>query len=71
MNELFALDRPWDKSTRAVVYELPDVISPAGWFILRIRFISFIYFFLILELKSRNLPGFDSHSPQAFQPNVN
>ncbi len=24
------LDRPWDKSTRAVVYELPDVNSPAG-----------------------------------------
>ncbi|UJR27117.1 hypothetical protein I4U23_008416 [Adineta vaga] len=22
-------DRPWDKSTRAVVYELPDVASPA------------------------------------------
>ena len=28
------LDRPWDKSTRAVVYDLPDVISPAGTFIL-------------------------------------
>lgn len=26
------LDRPWDKSTRAVVYELPDVASPAGLF---------------------------------------
>ena len=26
------LDRPWDKSTRAVVYELPDVVSPAGLF---------------------------------------
>jgi hypothetical protein len=26
------LDRPWDKSTRAVVDELPDVISPAGLF---------------------------------------
>ena len=28
----FNLDRPWDKSTRAVVYELPDVNSPAGLF---------------------------------------
>lgn len=26
------VDRPWDKSTRAVVYELPDVVSPAGLF---------------------------------------
>jgi hypothetical protein len=42
-------DRPWDKSTRAVVYELPDVSSPA-------------------EIKSRNLPGVDPHSPQAFEP---
>jgi len=42
-------DRPWDKSTRAVVYELPDVNSPA-------------------EIKSRNLPGVDSHSPRSFEP---
>jgi hypothetical protein len=32
INESFLLDRPWDKSTRAVVYELPDVSSPAGLF---------------------------------------
>ncbi|CAF0908384.1 unnamed protein product [Rotaria sp. Silwood1] len=42
-------DRPWDKSTRAVVDELPDVISPA-------------------DIKSRHLPGTDSHSPQVFEP---
>jgi hypothetical protein len=23
------------------------------------------------EMKSRNLPGFDPHSPQAFEPKVN
>ncbi|CAF2859764.1 unnamed protein product [Rotaria sp. Silwood2] len=42
-------DRPWDKSTRAVVDELPDVISPA-------------------DIKSRHLPGTDSHSHQVFEP---
>ena len=28
--EIFFLDRPWDKSTDAVIDELPDVVSPAG-----------------------------------------
>jgi len=43
-------DRPWDKTTRAVVYDLPDVSSPS-------------------EMKSRQLPGVDSHSSQNYEPN--
>jgi len=68
----FTIDRPWDKSTRAVVYELPDVISPAGLSKINETIHHIIHEIVLscLEIKSRQLSGIDSHSPQVFEPKV-